>query len=67
MADSEEFRAQIRRATELLEDVVADPSVLEVMPEHERIRFVNGKATAGYENRGERIAPALETLLKRGF
>ena len=41
MADSEEFRAQIRRATELLEGVVADPSVLEVMPEHERIRFVN--------------------------
>jgi NAD(P)-dependent dehydrogenase (short-subunit alcohol dehydrogenase family) len=41
MADSEEFREEIRRATELLEGVVADPSVLEVMPEHERIRFVN--------------------------
>ncbi len=41
MADAEEFRARIRRATELLESVVADPSVLELMAEHERIRFVN--------------------------
>jgi NAD(P)-dependent dehydrogenase (short-subunit alcohol dehydrogenase family) len=37
----EEFREEIERATELLERVVGDPSLLEVMPEHERIRFVN--------------------------
>lgn len=40
MADSDDM-AEIRRATELLERVVADPSVLEVMSEHERVRFVN--------------------------
>jgi NAD(P)-dependent dehydrogenase (short-subunit alcohol dehydrogenase family) len=44
MSDTEEFRARVRRATELLETVVGDPSVLEVMPEDERIRFVNAAA-----------------------
>ncbi|MDQ1432039.1 MAG: hypothetical protein QOF40_2641 [Actinomycetota bacterium] len=44
MTEAEEFQARIRRATELLETVVADPSLLEVMPEHERIRFVNAAA-----------------------
>src|SRR5229473_1129625 len=44
MADVDDFQARIRRATELLETVVADPSLLEVMPEHERIRFVNAAA-----------------------
>jgi len=44
VTDSDDFRAQIRRATELLETVVADPSRLEVMPEDERIRFVNAAA-----------------------
>jgi hypothetical protein len=33
----------------------------------ERITFVNGKATAGYSNTGERAAPAIETLLRNGF
>ncbi|MFZ5832243.1 MAG: right-handed parallel beta-helix repeat-containing protein [Planctomycetota bacterium] len=33
----------------------------------ERIRFVNGKATAGYQNTGERTAPALDALLKGGL
>ena len=32
---------RFERATELLERVVADPSVLEAMSEHERVRFVN--------------------------
>ena len=41
MADTDDFQARIRRATELLETVVGDPSVLEVMSEAERIRFVN--------------------------
>src|SRR5450432_4089764 len=44
MPDTEEFQARIRRATELLETVVGDPSLLEVMPEDERIRFVNAAA-----------------------
>ncbi len=44
MSDAEEFQARVRRATELLETVVGDPSVLEVMPQHERIRFVNAAA-----------------------
>jgi NAD(P)-dependent dehydrogenase (short-subunit alcohol dehydrogenase family) len=44
MADTGDFQARIRRATELLETVVGDPSLLEVMPEHERIRFVNAAA-----------------------
>ena len=38
---TDDFSARIRAATELLESVVADPSVLEVMTEEERIRFVN--------------------------
>lgn len=33
----------------------------------ERIRFVNGKATPGYENTGEREAIAQDVLLKEGF
>jgi len=33
----------------------------------ERIKFVNGKAGPGYENKGEHAAPAMETLLKTGF
>jgi len=33
----------------------------------ERIRFVNGKASAGYENKGEHTAPAMELLLQKGF
>src|SRR5690242_16817979 len=37
----EGFREEIERATALLERVVADPSLLEVMPEPDRIRFVN--------------------------
>ena len=41
MADTEDFPARVRRATELLETIVRDPSLLEVMPEDERIRFVN--------------------------
>jgi NAD(P)-dependent dehydrogenase (short-subunit alcohol dehydrogenase family) len=41
VTDTEEFRERIRAATELLETVVCDPSVLEVMAEEERIRFVN--------------------------
>jgi NAD(P)-dependent dehydrogenase (short-subunit alcohol dehydrogenase family) len=41
MAGTDDFSARIRAATELLESVVADPSVLEVMTEEERIRFVN--------------------------
>ena len=41
MTDAQEFDARIRRATELLEAVVADPSLHEGMPEAERIRFVN--------------------------
>jgi NAD(P)-dependent dehydrogenase (short-subunit alcohol dehydrogenase family) len=44
MTEAEDFQARIRRATELLETVVADPSRLEVMPEDERIRFVNAAA-----------------------
>ena len=44
MTHDEDLRAQIRRATELLETVVADPSRLEVMSEDERIRFVNAAA-----------------------
>jgi len=40
-AGTDDFSAQVRAATELLEQVVADPSVLEVMTEEERIRFVN--------------------------
>ena len=44
MTDTDDFRARIRRATELLETVVGDPSVLEVMSEAERIRFVNAAA-----------------------
>ncbi len=40
-AGTDDFSAQIRAATEFLESVVADPSVLEVMTEEERIRFVN--------------------------
>ena len=38
---TDDFSARIRAATELLESVVTDPSVLEVMTEEERIRFVN--------------------------
>ena len=38
---TDDFSARIRAATELLESVVADPSVLEVVTEEERIRFVN--------------------------
>jgi len=41
MADLDDFRARVRAVTELLETVVGDPSVLEVMSEEERIRFVN--------------------------
>jgi hypothetical protein len=41
MAEGELSPEEIRRVTELLERVVADPSVLEAMPESERIRFVN--------------------------
>jgi hypothetical protein len=33
----------------------------------QRIKFVNGAATPGYQNTGERPAPALEALLKTGF
>jgi hypothetical protein len=33
----------------------------------ERIKFVSGQATSGYENTGEGEAPAMEALLKRGF
>ena len=33
----------------------------------ERIRFVNGRATGGYENIGEHEAPPMESLLKDGF
>ena len=33
----------------------------------ERIKFANGKATPGYENTGEREAPAVASLLKNGF
>jgi len=32
-----------------------------------RINFVNGKATAGFQNDDEKKAPEMETLLKRGF
>lgn len=32
-----------------------------------RIEFHNGKATAGFESKGERDAPPMETLLKQGF
>jgi hypothetical protein len=32
----------------------------------ERIKFVNGQATAGFENTGEHDAPPLDPLLKRG-
>jgi NAD(P)-dependent dehydrogenase (short-subunit alcohol dehydrogenase family) len=41
MAEGELAPEEITRVTELLERVVADPSLLEVVPEHERIRFVN--------------------------
>ena len=44
MTDAEDLRARIRRATELLETVVGDPSRLEVMSEQERIRFENAVA-----------------------
>jgi hypothetical protein len=33
----------------------------------QRIRFVNGVASAGYTSTGEQTAPPLEALLKRGF
>ena len=33
----------------------------------ERIKFVNGKATTGYENTGERESPSIESLLNTGF
>jgi hypothetical protein len=33
----------------------------------QRIRFVNGKVTAGYESNGEHDAPEMESLLKNGF
>ena len=33
----------------------------------ERIKFVNGKAGPGYENKGEHAAPAMDTLLKTGI
>jgi hypothetical protein len=32
-----------------------------------RIEFHNGKATSGFVNQGEHDAPALETVLKKGF
>ena len=33
----------------------------------ERIKFVSGQATSGYENTGEGEAPAMDALLKNGF
>jgi len=33
----------------------------------QRIRFVDGQATAGFSSTGERTAPPLEVLLERGF
>jgi hypothetical protein len=33
----------------------------------ERIRFVDGEATAGFSSTGERIAPPLKVLFERGF
>ncbi len=33
----------------------------------DRLKFVNGKATPGYVNTGERTAPPMEILLKNGF
>lgn len=41
MTEGELTREEVRRATELLERVVADPSILGGVPEAERIRFVN--------------------------
>ena len=38
---TDDLSARIKAATELLEGVVADPSVLEVITEEDRIRFVN--------------------------
>ena len=33
----------------------------------ERIRFVDGKATSGFESKGERDAPDMTELLRKGF
>ncbi len=41
MTEAELAPEEVRRVTELLERVVADPSILRDVPEHERIRFVN--------------------------
>jgi NAD(P)-dependent dehydrogenase (short-subunit alcohol dehydrogenase family) len=41
MAEGELSPEEIGRVTELLERVVADPSILQGVAEHERIRFVN--------------------------
>ncbi|HLM19495.1 MAG TPA: SDR family oxidoreductase [Acidimicrobiia bacterium] len=41
MTEGELAAEEVRRVTELLERVVADPSILQGVPEHERIRFVN--------------------------
>ena len=41
MTEGELAPEEVRRVTELFERVVADPSILEEVPEHERIRFVN--------------------------
>ncbi len=57
MTDLEDLRARIRRATELLESVVADPSRLEVVAEDERIRFVNAA--------GNVFAPDVEERRRR--
>lgn len=32
-----------------------------------RVEFQNGKATNGFESKGERDAPPMDTLLKQGF
>jgi NAD(P)-dependent dehydrogenase (short-subunit alcohol dehydrogenase family) len=41
MSDPEDLDARLRAVSELLESVVADPSLLSVLSEAERVRFVN--------------------------
>ncbi len=41
MAEGELSPDEVRRVTELLERVVADPSILQSVAEQDRIRFVN--------------------------